>query len=269
MSISLDQIKELREVSGAGMSDCKKALEETSGDIKTAIDLLRKKGIAKAAKRSSREASEGVIKVKTNEAGSEGYIVEVNSETDFVARNEQFQEFAEKVLEIIETKKPQNDEDLLNKSAGEETVQANLENLGGVIGEKIGIKSFSIIESNGTVAAYSHMNGKIGVLVALDKEGENELARDIAMQIAAANPKYLNPEEIPEEEVNKEKEIYKEQLIKEGKPENIIDKILVGKIKKYYEEVCLVEQEYIKDDKKKVKDILGDVKVEKFIRYSL
>ena len=119
------------------------------------------------------------------------------------------------------------------------------------------------------VAAYSHMGGRIGVLVALDKEGQTELATDIAMQIAATNPRYLNPEDVPEEETNKEKEIYKEQLLKEGKPENIIDNILEGKINKYYEEVCLVKQEYIKEDKKKVEDILGDVKVEKFIRYSL
>jgi len=193
-----------------------------------------------------------------------------------VARNEQFQQFADKVLDIVKSNKPATRDELLDMQMEGRTVKESLDNLSGVIGERLDIKKCDTL-AGATVAAYSHMGGKIGVLVALDKAGQQELAHDIAMQIAAANPKYINSEDVPAEEVAKEKEIYREQLLKEGsprsggagKPENIIDKILSGKINKYFEEVCLVKQEYIKDDKKRVSDILGDVKVEKFIRYSL
>lgn len=264
----MEQIRQLRERTGAGIVDCKKALEEAAGDFEKAVEILRKKGIAKAAKRSEREAKEGIIKIAVNEAGNEGYIAEVNAETDFVARNEQFQGFAEKVLDIIKNKKPAGKEELMNLEMDGGTVKGNLENLSGTIGEKLEIKRFDIV-SGGTVAAYSHMGGKIGVLAVLDKPDKGELARETAMQIAAADPKYIFPEDVPAEETEKEKEIYRAQLIKEGKPEQIIDKIMHGKINKYFEEVCLVKQEYIKDDKKRVENILGDVKVEKFIRYSL
>jgi len=269
MEITTQIIKSLREKSGAGIVDCKKALEESGGDVEKAVENLRKKGIAKAAKRSGREASQGIIKVAANDTGTEGYIVEVNAETDFVARNEQFQDFADKVLEIIKKHKPQNKEELLALSMGDSTVQENLDSLSGTIGEKLDIKQCNILLSAGTVAGYTHMGGKIGVLVALDKAGEQDLAYDIAMQVAAANPKYVFPEDVPEEEQEKEKEIYREQLKKEKKPEEIVEKILPGKLNKYFEEVCLVKQEYIKEDKKKVEDILGDVGVERFIRYSL
>jgi elongation factor Ts len=266
---SMEKIKELRNKTGAGIVDCQEALKEADGDMEKAIEILRKKGITKAAKRSGREIKEGVIKVITNKAGNEGYIVEVNAETDFVARNKQFQQFADKVLDIVKNKKPANKEELMKLKMDSGTVKENLDNLSGVIGERLDIRQSETISSSGTVAAYAHMGGKIGVLAALDKAGEEILAHDIAMQIAAANPKYIFTQDVPEEEISKEKEIYRAQLLKEGKPENIIDKILVGKINKYLEEVCLVKQEYIKDDKKKVEDILGDVKVEKFVRYSL
>ncbi len=264
----MEDVKTLRGKTGAGMVDCKKALEEAQGDIEKAIEILRKKGIAKAAKRGEREASEGIIKIGINEIGNEGYVVEINSETDFVARNEKFQKFAEDVLEIIKTKSVSNLDELLNEAMTEGSVKDVLDNLSGTIGEKLSIKDFTKL-SGATVAAYSHLGGKIGVLVSLNVEGKVELARDIAMQVAAADPKYITVEEVPAKETDKEKEIYKENLVKEGKPAEIIEKILEGKIKKYYEEVCLVEQEYIKDDKQKVKDILGDIKVEKIIRYSL
>ena len=264
----MEKIKQLRNKTGAGIADCKKALDEADGDIEKAVEILRKKGIAKAAKRGDREACEGIIKIGVNADNNEGYILEVNSETDFVARNEQFQDFADKILEIIKTKKPANLEELTGSDMEHGSVKENLDTLSGTIGEKLDVKRFDIL-SSGTVSAYSHMGGRIGVLVALDKPGKADLARDIAMQIAADNPKYIAPEEVPEEEINKEKEIYTEQLKKEGKPENIIEKILEGKINKYFEEVCLNKQEYIKDDKKKVEDVLDGAKVEKFIRYSL
>lgn len=265
----MEQIKKLREKTGAGIVDCKKALEEAGGDMEKAVEILRKKGIAKAAKREDREAKEGVIKIGTNDANTEGYIVEINAETDFVARNERFQQFADKVFELIKANKPADREELMNLPMDGGTVQENLNNLSGVIGEKLDIRRCDIIAVAGSIAAYSHMAGRIGVLAAIDKAGEAELARDIALQIAASDPKYIYPEDVPAEEIEKEKEIYREQLLKEGKPEQMIDKILAGKINKYFEEVCLTKQEYIKDDKKKVENILGDARVEKFIRYSL
>lgn len=262
-------IKELRDKCGAGVSDCKKALDEVGGDMEKAIEILRKKGIAKAAKRGDRETSEGMISVDINKEGNEGYILEINSETDFVARNDKFQSFAGDIFEMIKSGKIAVRGELTAAVMDDgHTVRENLESLSGVIGEKLVIKRFDIL-SGGTVAAYSHMDGRIGVLAALSKAGERDLARDIAMQIAAANPKYISPADVPAEEIEKEKEIYAEQLRKEGKSEEIVNKIMAGKLNKYYEEVCLVKQEYIKDDKKRVEDILGGAKVEKFMRYSL
>ncbi|OGF25503.1 translation elongation factor Ts [Candidatus Falkowbacteria bacterium RIFOXYB2_FULL_34_18] len=265
----MEKIKELREKTGAGMVSCKKALEEAGGDINKAIEILRKQGIAKAAKRSARETSEGVIKLAVNEAKTEGYIIEINAETDFVAKNEKFQNFGDNVLRIVINKKPKDLECLLGLDLDGSTVGDTLANLSGTIGEKMEIKRFNILSSQGTVAAYSHMGGKIGALVALDKPQESGLAYDIAMQVAAADPKYINIEDVNPEEIKKEKEIYKEQLLKEGKQENMIDKILNGKINKHFEDVCLLRQDFIKEDKKKIEDVLGGVKVERFIRYSL
>ena len=264
----MEQLKLLREKTGAGMVECKKALEEAGNDLEKAVEILRKKGIAKAAKRTDREASEGIVKVGVNAAGTEGYILEVNSETDFVARNEKFQAFAEQILELIKTNRQADLDALMNTAMENGTIKENLDNLSGTIGEKLEVKRFAVITGK-TVGAYSHMGGRIGVLVALDKEGESELATDIAMQVAAANPRYIYPEEVPAEELEKEKAIYREQLLKEGKPENMLDKIAEGKINKFYSEICLTKQEYIKDDKRTVENVLNGAKVEKFVRYSL
>ena len=262
MQITMDIIKQLRARSGAGIADCKKSLEEAGGDIEKAAEILRKTGIAKAVKRGEREVCEGVVKLAVNEAGTEGYIVEVNAETDFVVRNEKFQEFADQALAIIKSKGTKTRDELMSAVMDDgQTVEDNIKSLSGVLGEKLEIKRCDIVTSNGTVAAYSHAGGKIGVLVALDKTNETELARGIAMHIAAADPRYIKPEDVPAEEIDKEKEIYTEQLKKEGKPENIIDKILTGKINKYFEEVCLIKQEYVKDDKKRVEEILGETKI--------
>lgn len=269
MTISLDLIKKLREISGAGMGDCRNALLEADGDLEKAMEALRKKGIAKAAKREGREAGEGLIKIATNEAGNEGYMIDLRAETDFVVRSEQFQNFSNQLLELAVAARPQNLEELLALSMNSSTVKESFENLSGIVGEKMEIKRYAIVTSGGSVAAYSHAGGRIGVLVALNRAGETELAREIAMQVAAANPRYINPEDVPAEELEKEKEIYREVLLKEGKPEAMLDKIMVGKLAKFYEEVCLTKQEYIKDDTKKVGDVLGDLKVEKFVRFSL
>jgi len=265
----MGNIKILRDKTGAGMVDCKKALDESGGDINKAIEILRKKGIAKAAKRSDREAGEGVVKVALSGDAKTGYIVEINAETDFVVKSEKFQEFSEKVMQLIRKKQPKDLAGLMTLNIDGNSVKDNLDSLSGIIGEKLDIKRYDVLKSTGTVAVYSHMAGRIGVLVALDKEGQSDIAYDVAMQIAAANPKYISPEDVVSDELAKEKEIYKAQLLKEGKPENMIDKIMQGKLAKFYEDVCLIKQEYIKDDSKKVEDILGGIKVEKFIRYSL
>lgn len=265
----MEKIKELRDMTGAGIVDCKKALEESGGDIEKAVEILRKKGISKAAKRSERETSEGVVKFLINPNSSEGYMVKLGSETDFVARNDKFQSFADKVLKVIADNSPKTLDELFALKMEGISVKDTIDTMSGVIGEKLEISDFKVLKSEGTVSGYSHMDGRICVLVSLDKKGEEEMARDIAMHIAASNPKYMSPEEVPAEEVQKEKNIYKEQLLKEGKPEAMLDKILIGKINKYYEEVCLLKQEFIKDDKKSVEQILGDSKIESFSRLSL
>lgn len=264
----MELIKQLRDKTGAGIGDCKKALDESGGDIDKAIEILRKKGITKASKRSDREASEGVVKVIKDADGKNAYIMEVNSETDFVARNEKFQEFADKAIKAAEENKIINLESLLNFKLANGTVKEELDSLSGVIAEKLEISKLESL-SGESVAAYSHMGGRIGVIAVFDKNIDEVLAQDIAMQIAATNPRYIKPEDVDSEEVSKEKEIYKEQLAKEGKPENIMEKIIEGKINKYYEEVCLSKQEFIKDDKKKVEEVLTGAKVLRFIRYSL
>jgi elongation factor Ts len=265
----MEKIKELREKTGAGMVDCKKALDEAKGDIKKAIELLRKKGIAKAAKRGERETAEGIILVDANEKNTEGYIVQFSSETDFVARNEKFQAFTKQILDIVKNKKPSSMDELMSIDINGTSVKDTVDNLSGVIGEKLAVAKFEIVNTSGTVAAYSHMGGRIGVLVEIDKADTKDISTDIAMQVAATDPKCINPEEVEESLIQKEKDIYKEQLLKEGKPENIIDKIIEGKINKFYTEICLAKQEFIKDDKKSIEEVLDGSKILKFVRYSL
>ncbi|NTU99395.1 elongation factor Ts [Candidatus Falkowbacteria bacterium] len=269
MAISLELIKALREKSGAGMADCKNVLAEADGDIEKAMELLRKKGIAKAAKRSDRETAEGLVKVLANDENNLGYIFELCAETDFVVRSDQFQQFANKLVETVKSVKAGNKDELLAAQMDGSSVSESLEALSSVVGEKLELKKYEVLASNGTVGAYSHAGEQIGVIVALDKPGQADLARDIAMQIAASNPKYILPADVDASEIEKEKDIYAEQLRKEGKPEEMIEKILTGKMSKYYEEVCLTEQEFIKDETKKIKNLLGDVKVEKFVRIAL
>ena len=264
----MELIKQLREMTGAGMVDCKKALDEANNDLQLAVEILRKKGIAKAAKRTDRETNEGVVKVAVSETGEEGYIFELTSETDFVSRNEKFQGFAEEIMTLVKSSRPADLESLLALSMEKGSVKENLDILSGTIGEKMELRRFARLQG-ASLAAYSHLGGKLGVLVALDQADKTDLAMDVAMQVAAANPKYLYPSEVAQEEMDKEKEIYREQLLKEGRPEAMIEKILEGKMGKYYGEVCLVEQEYIKEDKKKIKDIIGSAKILGFFRFAL
>ncbi len=280
MAITASQVNELRQKTGAGMMDCKKALIEADGDFEKAIEILRKKGAAVAAKRADRSANEGIVLTKVTDDFKKAYMVEVNCETDFVAKSNDFLGFANKVLETVIANDPKNLEELfaLNNLA------TDLQDLIGKIGEKIEVSRF-VIESteNGCVNEYVHHGSKLAIIVRADNLGNGDaeelknLLRNIAMQVASMNPLVLYREEVPTETMDKEIEIYKDLARKEGKPENILERIAVGKLEKYFEENCLFEQVYVKDNTKKIKDLVSDfnkkynteVKLVKFYRYHL
>ena len=253
--ITAAMVKELRETTGAGMMDCKKALTATDGDKEKAIDWLREKGISKAEKKAGRIAAEGAVAAYISDDAKVGVLVEVNCETDFAAGNEQFRALEEKIAKHIAATNPA-DLDALNASEIDgKTVAALVTEATATIGEKISLRRFVRYESEGRVASYIHMGGKIGVLVDMTG-GDEELGKDVAMQIAAAALEH-------------EKEVLRKQALEEGKPEKIVERMVEGRINKYYKEVCLNEQIFVKDSDKTVKDILGDVKVTAFTRYQL
>jgi len=269
MDINMDTIKKLREQSGAGIIDCKAALLEANGDLNVALEILRKKGIAKAGKRADHAANQGVIKAWVDPEQQWGCLLELRTETDFVARNDKFQQLAEDILEAAVNNKVQDLGSLLALTIHGQIIQEVVENWSGVMGEKIVLSNYATLSSQGTVASYLHGGGTIGVLVAINKPSASELAKDLAMQIAATNPKYLTPEEIPASEIEKEKEIYREQLKQEGKPAEIIDKIIENKLSHYFAEVCLVKQEFIKDEQQTIEKLLAGAIIEGYYRFQL
>ena len=263
-------VKELREKTGAGMMDCKKVLTETDGDLEKAAELLREKGITKAAKKSGRVAAEGMVEAYISEDEKVGAIVEVNSETDFVAKNEEFRTFVMDVAKQIVKNNPESVEALLAEPAmfeeGKTVNEALIEKIA-TIGENISIRRFARFETtDGLIEKYIHGDGKIAVLVNMTS-GTKELAKDVCMQIAAARPEFIDRDQVPAERVEKEKEILKIQTMNEGKPEAIAEKIVLGRINKFYQEICLVDQEFVKDPSKKVSEILKDSKVLEFARF--
>ena len=269
--ITASQVKDLREKTGAGMMDCKKVLTETDGDMEKAIELLRERGIAKAAKKSGRVAAEGLVEAYVSEDGKVGAIVEVNAETDFVAKNEEFKTFVANVAKQVAEKNPKDVEELLAQDSIEEpgnTVNEVLIGKIATIGENMNIRRFARFESEGLVEKYIHGDGKIAVLVSM-KSGDKEVAKDVCMQIAAARPEYLNEAAVPAERLEKEKEILKAQTMNEGKPEAIAEKIVLGRIGKFYSEICLVDQEFVKDPSKKVSQLLKEhnAEVSEFARF--
>lgn len=270
MAITAADISKLRAATGAGMMDCKGALEEAGGDFDKAAEILRKKGIVKAAKRADKVASEGRVVAKVSADGKVGAVVEVNCETDFVALSADFITLSEQLADLIIAKAP-GDIAVLNITPlpSGETVETTLTNLTLKIGEKISIRRFARFESAGAVGSYMH-GTKIGVLVDLSG-GSKELGVDVAMHIAAANPKYIQRSEVPSATIEKEKEIYAEQLKAQGKPANIIENILKGKIDKFYGEICLPEQPFIKNEEMTVGKLLeqGGASVSRFVRYEL
>ena len=269
--VTASLVKELREKTGAGMMDCKKVLTETDGDMEKAIDLLRERGIAKAAKKSGRVAAEGLVEAYISEDGKVGAIVEVNSETDFVAKNEEFKTFVMNVAKQVVEKNPKDVEELLNQEAIFEdgkTVNEALVGKIATIGENLSIRRFARFETKGLLESYIHGDGKIAVLINMAK-GDKEVAKDLCMQIAAARPEYLNEQSVPAERVEKEKEILKVQTMNEGKPEAIAEKIVQGRIRKFFEEICLVDQVFVKDSNMKVSELLKqkDAEVVEFARF--
>ena len=268
--VTASQVKDLREKTGAGMMDCKKVLTETDGDMEKAIELLRERGIAKAAKKSSRVAAEGLVASYVSEDGKVGAVVEVNAETDFVGKNEEFKNFVNDVAKQIVEKNPANVEELLGQESIAEagkTVQEVLTNKIATIGENMSIRRFERFESNGIVGSYIHGEGKIGVLVDMEN-ATPELAKDICLQIAAAKPEFLNRESVTPERVAKEMEILKAQAMNEGKPAEIAEKMVQGRINKFYGEICLLEQEFVKDPDMKINKLLESkgAKINNFAR---
>ncbi len=236
-------VMDLRKKTGAGIADCKKALTETDGDMEKAIDFLREKGIATAAKKASRIAAEGIVAAKIS--GDTGALVEVNCETDFVAKGDQYKDFVYGVVDFVLANDVKSNEELISLKS-EETIAATAK-----IGEKIAIRRFVKYQAtNGVVESYIHMGGKVGVLVEIEGctcDATRELAHDVALQIAAAKPLYLNASEVPAEVLEHEKEILRAQALNEGKPAAIIDRMVEGRVKKYYDEFCLLNQAFVKD----------------------
>jgi|APHig6443717817_1056837.scaffolds.fasta_scaffold00174_18 elongation factor Ts len=268
--ITANQVKDLREKTGAGMMDCKKVLTETNGDMEKAIELLRERGIAKAAKKSDRVAAEGLVDAYVSENGKVGAVVEVNAETDFVGKNEEFKKFVSDIAKQVAEKNPASVDELLAQvslSENDKTVQEVLTNKIATIGENMTIRRFERFEaSNGIVAKYLHGEGKIAVLVEMENSDE-VLAKDICMQIAAAKPEFLDRESVPAERVEKEIEILKSQAMNEGKPAEIAEKMVIGRIGKFYGEICLIEQQFVKDPDIKISALM-DSKKAKIVRFA-
>lgn len=282
--ISAQLVKKLREMTDAGMMECKKALVETNGNLDEAVDWLRKKGLSKAAKKADRVASEGSVALKVSDDFKKGVLVEINCETDFVSQNDNFKEFVNKSLNQVFEKNSQTVEELLKSQIDGVSFEEYLQNTIAKIGENIVIRRLINIEldQDALLNGYVHSNGKVGVIVAAKTDTSNnqviiDALKEIAMHAAAMKPKYLNEAEVSPQDLEKEKEIAIEQLKKEGKPENMIEKILPGKIKKFYEECTLINQKFVKDDKKSVGEYLNSVaksinaKVEliKYVRFEL
>ncbi|WP_160675630.1 translation elongation factor Ts [Clostridium sp. C8-1-8] len=279
--ITAQAVKELRERTGAGMMDCKKALTETEGDMEKAVEVLREKGLAAAAKKAGRVAAEGIVKTFISEDKKSAGIVEVNCETDFVAANEEFVGFAAKLAEMASTTTVATVEEFVAQKFNEEqTVQEFLTALIAKLGENMSVRRFQKFSvENGITQSYIHGGGRIGVVVELGCETASpvleEVAKELCMQVAAANPLFLDKSKVDTESVEKEREIYRAQALNEGKPEKIVDKMVEGRIQKYYKEVCLVDQPWVKDGDKtitkyleeKSKEVGSPININTFVRY--
>ncbi|OPJ57120.1 translation elongation factor Ts [Alkalithermobacter paradoxus] len=266
MAITAAMVKELREKTGAGMLDCKKALEDSGADIERAVDILREKGLAKAAKKSDRIAAEGLVSISISEDNKKASIVEVNSETDFVAKNEEFKTFVNDITTIVLKSNANTVEELSNEKYldTESTVQETLNSKIATIGENMNIRRFDKFEvETGQVAGYIHGGGKIGVLVEMETDSNSDevvaLGKDIAMQVAAMNPKYISQKDVDPDYIAHEKEILIQQALNEGKPADIVEKMVVGRLNKQLKEVCLLDQPFVKNPDVTVGQLVQDL----------
>lgn len=269
MAISAAMVKELRERSGSGMMECKKALVETDGDMEAAIEVLRKSGLAKADKKAGRVAAEGLIVIEVSDDGKTAAQVEVNSETDFVAKKDEFVNFAREVAKLVLNEKPADVDALMASDMGGKSVEDARKELVASLGENIGVRRFNLVTTDGTLGAYLH-GSRIGVLVDLHG-GDEVLAKDVAMHVAATNPASVSEKDLAPEVLDKEREIIAAQAAESGKPENIIEKMVEGRIKKFLAEVTLVGQPFVKDPDVTVGKLLDDANatVASFIRMEL
>ncbi|MFT4413592.1 translation elongation factor Ts [Fredinandcohnia humi] len=272
MAVTAQMVKELREKTGAGMMDCKKALTETDGDMEKAIDYLREKGIAKAAKKGDRIAAEGLTFIETN--GNEAVILEVNSETDFVAKNEGFQTLVKDLSAHLLAKKPANLEEALEQTMENgSTVSEYINAAIAKIGEKISLRRFEVVtKADGEAfGAYLHMGGRIGVLTVLAGTTDADVAKDVAMHVAAVNPKYVSRDQVSAEETQREREVLTQQALNEGKPENIVAKMVEGRLSKFFEDICLLDQSFVKNPDLKVRQFVESkgATVKSFVRYEV
>ncbi|MGI8384433.1 translation elongation factor Ts [Robertmurraya sp. P23] len=272
MAVTAQMVKELREKTGAGMLDCKKALQATEGDMEKAIDFLREKGMASAAKKADRVAAEGTTYILTQ--GNEAVILEVNSETDFVAKNEGFQVLVKELAEHVLANKPASVEEVNAQTmANGATVESHVNAAIAKIGEKISLRRFEIKSKgdNDAFGAYLHMGGRIGVLTVLEGTADDAAAKDVSMHIAALNPKYVSRDEVSAEEIERERQVLTQQALNEGKPENIVAKMVEGRLSKYFQDVCVNDQAFVKDPDQKVKAFVESKggKIREFVRYEV
>lgn len=272
MAVTAQMVKELRERTGAGMLDCKKALQATEGDMEKAIDFLREKGMASAAKKADRVAAEGTTYILTQ--GNEAVILEVNSETDFVAKNEGFQVLVKELAEHVLANKPASVEEVNAQTmANGATVESHVNAAIAKIGEKISLRRFEIKSKgdNDAFGAYLHMGGRIGVLTVLEGTADDAAAKDVSMHIAALNPKYVSRDEVSAEEIERERQVLTQQALNEGKPENIVAKMVEGRLSKYFQDVCVNDQAFVKDPDQKVKAFVESKggKIREFVRYEV
>jgi len=280
--ITAQLVKELREKTGAGMMDCKKALTETQGDLEKAVEVLREKGLAAAAKKAGRIAAEGIVKTYISENGKVAGIVELNCETDFVAANEEFVSVADRLAVMVSETSATSVEEFVNEKYDEtSTVKEVLTALIAKLGENMTVRRFEKFSvENGVIESYIHGGGRIGVVVELNSESTNTevlkvVAKDVAMQVAAANPTFLSREDVDQVSLEKEKEIYRVQALNEGKPEKIVEKMVMGRIQKYYKEVCLLDQAWVKDGDKSIskyldeksKEVGSPITINRFVRF--
>ena len=269
MEVTPEMVKQLRERTGAGMMDCKKALVEAKGDPDVAADNLRKAGQAKADKKSGRVAAEGKVLVLSDERAGYHAIVEVNSETDFAANDANFRQFAELISKVALARKPKTLAELMALDVGSQSLEEARRALVAKVGENIAVRRLDVFTNAGTVGTYIHMN-RIGVVVELER-GSSELARDLAMQVAATSPRYVSIDDVPAADLAKEREIFSALAAQEGKPPEIVAKMVEGKLRKHFDEITLVGQPFVKDPDKRVRDLLkaNGAAVKRFLRYEV